>query len=44
MLGVVALMVAFINAFFLKEPTGSHEEEHSEATHPELKPRALKKD
>jgi NNP family nitrate/nitrite transporter-like MFS transporter len=28
MLGVVALMVAFLNAFFLKEPTGSHEEEH----------------
>jgi MFS transporter, NNP family, nitrate/nitrite transporter len=25
-LGVVALMVAFLNAFFLKEPTGSHED------------------
>lgn len=31
MLGVVALMVAFLNAFFLKEPTGSHDEEHIEA-------------
>lgn len=29
MLGVVGLMVAFLNAFFLKEPQGSHnEEEH----------------
>jgi MFS transporter, NNP family, nitrate/nitrite transporter len=31
MLGVVALMVAFLNAFFLKEPTGSHDGEHEEA-------------
>jgi len=30
MLGIVALIVAFLNAFFLKEPTGSHEEEHVE--------------
>lgn len=26
-LGVVALIVAFLNAFFLKDPTGSHDEE-----------------
>ncbi|MBM0743116.1 NarK family nitrate/nitrite MFS transporter [Phormidium sp. CLA17] len=31
MLGVVALMVAFVNAFFLKEPTGSHDDEPVEA-------------
>jgi NNP family nitrate/nitrite transporter-like MFS transporter len=31
MLGVVAMMVAFLNAFFLKEPTGSHDGEHEEA-------------
>lgn len=43
MLGVVALMVAFINAFFLKEPTGSHEEAHVEAS-PELRPSALSED
>jgi MFS transporter, NNP family, nitrate/nitrite transporter len=30
-LGVVALITAFINAFFLKEPTGSHEGDHVEA-------------
>lgn len=36
LLGVVALIVAFINAFFLKEPTGAHEEEHVEASHPEV--------
>lgn len=29
-LGVVALMVACLNAFFLKEPTGSHEDEQEE--------------
>jgi MFS transporter, NNP family, nitrate/nitrite transporter len=28
MLGVCGLIVAFLNAFFLKEPTGSHEEAH----------------
>ncbi|MBD3882848.1 NarK family nitrate/nitrite MFS transporter [Phormidium tenue FACHB-886] len=35
-LGVVALIVAFLNAFFLKEPTGSHEEDPIEVTQPEL--------
>lgn len=30
MLGVIGLIVAFLNAFFLKEPTGSHDEEHVE--------------
>jgi NNP family nitrate/nitrite transporter-like MFS transporter len=43
-LGVVALIVAFINAFFLKEPTGSHEEEHVEASHPEVASGAFKED
>jgi MFS transporter, NNP family, nitrate/nitrite transporter len=32
MLGVVALIVASLNAFFLKEPSGSHEEESAEPT------------
>ncbi len=43
-LGVVALIVAFINAFFLKEPTGSHEEEHVEASHPEVASGAFQED
>ncbi len=30
MLGIVALIAAFLNAFFLKEPEGSHEEEELE--------------
>jgi NNP family nitrate/nitrite transporter-like MFS transporter len=44
LLGVVALMVAFINAFFLKEPTASHEEEHVEASHPEVVSGAFQED
>jgi MFS transporter, NNP family, nitrate/nitrite transporter len=40
MLGVVALIVAFVNAFFLKEPTASHEEPAA-AMHPELAPSAI---
>lgn len=36
MLGVVALIVAFINAFFLKEPTGTHDGEHIEENMPEM--------
>jgi NNP family nitrate/nitrite transporter-like MFS transporter len=43
-LGVVALIVAFINAFFLKEPTGSHEEEHVTASHPEIVSGAFQED
>jgi NNP family nitrate/nitrite transporter-like MFS transporter len=31
LLGVIALMVAFMNAFFLREPAGSHEEGQVEA-------------
>lgn len=43
MLGVAALMVAFINAFFLKEPTSFHEGD-VEPPHPELVPNALQED
>lgn len=43
MLGVVAVMVAFINAFFLKEPTGSHEDDHVGAS-PEVIPSRLSED
>lgn len=43
MLGVVALMVAFINAFFLKKPTGSHEDDHVGIS-PEVIPSRLSED
>ncbi|MBW4467279.1 MAG: NarK family nitrate/nitrite MFS transporter [Pegethrix bostrychoides GSE-TBD4-15B] len=36
MLGIVALITAFINAFFLKEPTGTHDGEHVERNRSEM--------
>ncbi len=36
MLGIVALITAFINAFFLKEPTGTHDDEHVEGNRSEI--------